>query len=115
MKFEKKILSIDFDDDDKNYQEFTKFIENNIKRRKNKTANDIELIGEDLLAEIDEKKRRKNLTQKLYIDYILNHSKNNYTAAQLMNYDFEEIRNIYYSIKNKPSLLQKIIRFIFNL
>jgi len=115
MKFEKKILSIDSVDDDKNYQEFSEFIKNHTLRVKNKIASDFDLIGDDLLAEIDEKKRQKNLAKKIYVDYILKHDKNKYSSPQLMSYAFEDVKNIYDEIKNRPNLLQKVIKFIFNL
>jgi hypothetical protein len=110
-----KILSIDTDDDDNNYQEFSEFIEENIISNKNKIADRLNEIGEDLLAEIEEKQRQKNLQKEILIKFIVKQKKNKYSSQLLMTYSFEDVKNIYDEIKNKPNRLIEIFKFIFNL
>jgi hypothetical protein len=71
MSLNKKILSIDYDDDDKNYQAFNEFLDENTQRTKSKIANEFDKIGQDLLAEIEIKKLKKEIQKQKLIIYIL--------------------------------------------
>lgn len=114
MEFDDKILSIDTDDNDKDYQEFQEFFEKNTDRNKNKIANEFNEIGELLLAEIEEKNRLKNLEKQKFIKYILKKT-NKYSSHLLLSYSYKDVENIYIEIKNRPNLIQKILKFVFNL
>ena len=70
MDVDKKILSIDSDDESVDIKSFTIFMEDNTKRNKNKSANDFMEIGEDLLAEVEAKKVRQEQEKKKCIKYI---------------------------------------------
>ena len=54
----KKILSIDEDDDEIDYKSLSIFLNDDALRNKNKFANEFNELGEELLAEIDEKKSK---------------------------------------------------------
>ena len=95
MALDKKILSVDADDDDGvDIKSFTIFSEENTKRNKNVVANQIIEIGEDLLAEVEEKNRRKEREKKKYVRYILRHSKT-HIKSQLISYSLEDVKDIY--------------------
>lgn len=114
MALDKKILSVDADDDDGvDIKSFTIFSEDNTKRNKNVVANQIIEIGENLLTEIEEKNRRKEREKKKYIRYILRHSKT-HIKSQLISYSLEDVKNIRDEIREKRPL-RKAFRFIFDL
>jgi hypothetical protein len=113
MEVDKKILSIDSDDEGVDIKSFTIFMEDNTKRNKNKSANDFMEIGEDLLAEVEAKKTRKEKEKKKYIRYILRHSKI-HIKSQLTSYSLEDVKDIYDEIRSKRPL-RKAVHFIFNL
>jgi hypothetical protein len=114
MALDKKILSIDADDDDVDIKTFSKFIRDYTERDKNKTANEFQEIGEDLLLEIEEKNKRKNRLKIKHINYIRRHSDDN-TLRQLDSYSYKDVLNIYNEIRNRRNFLNKAFRFIFNL
>ena len=114
MALDKKILSVDADDDDGvDIKSFTIFSEDNTKRNKNVVANQIIEIGENLLTEIEEKNRRKEREKRKYIRYILRHSKT-HIKSQLISYSLEDVKNIRDEIREKRPL-RKAFRFIFDL
>ena len=115
MELNKKILSIDYDDDDKNYQAFTEFLDENTQRTKNKIANDFEKIGQDLLAEIEIKKLKKEIKKQKLILYILKHSKDVFSEHVLKSYTLEDVQEIYNELKQTRSTFTKFFHFIFNI
>jgi hypothetical protein len=114
MPIDEKILSIDADDDDGvDIKTFTKFVEEDTRRKKEKFARDFDEAGEIMLAEIEQKKQLKEKQKIKYVKYILRHSKV-YIKSQLITYSLEDVKNIYEEIRNKRPL-HKAFRFIFNL
>ena len=117
---DKKILSIDADDDDLDVKSFYKFTEEHSERSKNKTANEFLEIGDKLLAEIEEKNKRKEKQRNLFINYILRYSDryavdDSYSMNELLSYSYEDVRDIYNQIKDERNVFKKLFRFIFNL
>jgi len=115
MPLDKKILSIDFDDDDKDYLSFSEYLNEDLERNKNKTANEFNQIADDLLAEIEEKKKIIEIEKDKLITFILKHSKNKYSSYQLKSYSISDVRNIHNEIKNNRNVLSKFFHFMFNL
>jgi putative lipase involved disintegration of autophagic bodies len=114
MAIDKKILSIDADDDDVDVKTFSKFIHDHTERDKNKTANEFTELGEDLLNEIAEKNKRKDRLKIKQSKYIHKHSID-YTWNQLESYSYKDVQDIYNEIHNRRNTFNKIFRFIFNL
>ena len=73
MALDKKILSVDSDDDDVDIKSFSKYLQDDTLRQKNKIANEFQEIGEDLLTEIEKKNLKKEIQKSKYILYILKH------------------------------------------
>ncbi len=115
MSVDKKILSIDADDDDVDYKSFVKYIGEDTDRTKNVIAKDFNQFGDDLLAEIDAKNIKRNIRKEKQIVYILKHDENSYSHHALNSYSFEDINNIYNELREKRSVVKKLIHFIFNL
>jgi hypothetical protein len=116
MALDKKILSIDADDEDIDIKSFTKFSEETTKRDKNFVANQFIELGEDLLAEVEEKKQRKEIRKDKLIRYIIKHDKDKiYGEKRLKSYSFEDVLNIHNEFKTRGTFLQRLFRFIFNL
>ena len=115
MSDKENILSIDFDDDDKDYLAFSELTEEDTRRKKNKMAKEIELMGETLTTEIEKKKVKDELKKESLIRYILKRDKS-YTREELQKYDYESVRDIYHETKEKNQpFLKKLFRFLFNL
>ncbi len=115
MSDKENILSIDFDDDDKDYLAFSELIENDTKRKKKKMAREIESMGETLVTQIEEKKLKDELKKESLIRHILKRDKS-YSREELEEYDYESIRDIYYETKEKNQpFFKKLFRFLFNL
>jgi hypothetical protein len=116
MVVDKKILSVENDDDYKDYGEFNEFLENHTKRQKLKAAQEIEKAGKDLLIEIEKKKLRKEIQKDKLILYILKQDKKIYSSDVLKSYSYEDVLEIYNELKaNKQSKISKIFKFLFNL
>jgi len=117
MVIDKKILSIDSDDDEDgvDIKSFTKFVEDDTKRNKNVLANQFTELGEDLLAEIEAKKLKQEIQKNTHILYILKHDNRVYSEKTLKSYSYEDVLNIYNELKTRGTFLQKAFRFIFNL
>jgi len=112
---DKKILSIDFDDDNENYEAFYEYLENDAERKKNNIASEIDKFGEEFLAEIESKKYRQKIKRDEYIKYILKHEKHIYSKDELESYSYEDVFDIYQKVKNKKtSFFVKLFNFIFN-
>ena len=116
MELDKKILSVDADDDDGvDIKSFTKFIFENTDRTKNSVARQFDEIGQDLLYEIEVKKNEKELKKQKLIKYILKHNRGIvYNDRILKSYSYEDVKKIYNELKGK-SVFRKIFHFIFNL
>lgn len=115
MSIDKKILSIDADDDDSiDIGSFVKIINENSDRSKNYTANQFTELGEDLLSEIEEKKLRKEIQKQKLIGFILKNDKRIYSQRMLKTYSYEDVMQIYNELKSK-NIFRRIFHFIFNL
>jgi len=115
MSYEKNILSIDSDDDNKDYLAFSEYLEDDTKRRKNITINEIENLGDLYLKEINIKKANQIIITNKLIPYILKHSKGKYDVDELKSYSFEDIKTIYNEIKiENRHIIVKIFEFLFN-
>lgn len=106
MSDETNKLSIEYDDDNKDYFALNQFLEEDTNRRKNKLVFDIEENGERYLKEIDRKKKVKHQAKTKYIPYILKHSL--YDEEELLSYSFEDVMDIYKEIKykNRPWIIK---------
>jgi len=113
MAIDKKILSIDSDDEGIDVKTFSKYLQDDTLRQKNKIANEFSEIGDDLLAEIEAKKVKREQDKKRYIRYIRKHSKK-HINSQLSSYSLEDVKNIYDEIRNQRPL-RRVVHFIFNL
>lgn len=117
MDIDKNILSIDSDDDDKDYLAFSEFLENDTQRKKKLAAKEITQIANDLVEEIERKKRNQKLKIKKLIPFILKNCDQKYTEEELINYSYNDVQDIYNELKEQKqqSSLNKFFRFIFNL
>lgn len=110
------ILSIDADDDNENYLAFDEFLQEDTKRKMNKSAAVIDEWGELLLKEIDKKKKMEKLRIKKLIPYILKHSDGKYDEEELIKYTFKDVQDIYNEIKKEnESFFIKFFHFLFNI
>ena len=116
MSPDKNILSIDSDDDNENYQAFSEYLDEDTKRKKNRTANEFEEIGNHLLKEIERKNKEKKRRATKLIPYILKHCDGKYDKEELESYSYEDVQDIYNEIKirKRPAII-KFFHFIFNL
>lgn len=115
MVIDKNILSIDSDDDNYEYEAFSEFLSEDTRRKKIKTASDIEKMGYSLLIEIEKKQIKENIKKKKYIEYILKHN-DEYDKETLLSYSIKDVGEIYNEIKelNKPMFI-KFFHFLFNI
>lgn len=112
-KKKNNLLSIDYDDDQEDYNKLNEFLKKDTQRKKNKTASVISEYGEEFLHEIDEKGREHELEKEILSDYIVKNSKRYLWKEKLMTYDISEVRNIYFQIKHeKRGFLVKFLEFI---
>lgn len=116
MVEDNKLSPLDADNDEISYEAFTEYLKDDIQRNKNKTAREIEELGNVFLSEIDKKKKRKKLKSDKLIPYILKHCDEKYSEEELKSYSFEDILIIYKEIKTlrKPAII-KFFHFIFNI
>lgn len=116
MVKEKDILSIEYDDDNSDYNSFNDFLMEDTRRQMNVAFKEIDRMGEDYLKEVEEKKARQNIEKAKYIKYIMKHNKGIYTAERLMSYEFADVLYIYNEIKDqKESRIKTFFKFFFNL
>jgi len=117
MTIDKSILSIDSDDDNKDYLAFSEYLEDDTKRKKNLAAREIQEIADFLVKEIERKKRNQAIKSQKLIPYILKHCDEKYTKEELIGYTYNDVQDIYNELKieKQQSPLNKIFRFIFNL
>lgn len=107
------ILSIEHDDDNKDYDSFVEHLKEDVDRRKSRLQSDIEENGEIYLLEIEQKKIRNEPIKKEYIQYILKKTKNKYSEKLLNAYSFEDVKDIYDELKSKKSIMRKIFKFFY--
>lgn len=116
MVKEKDILSIEYDDDNSDYNSFNDFLMEDTRRQMNVAFKEIDRMGEDYLKEVEEKKARQNVEKAKYIKYIMKHNKGIYTAERLMSYEFADVLYMYNEIKDqKESRIKTFFKFFFNL
>jgi hypothetical protein len=117
MTFDKKILSIDSEDDNKDYEAFSEYLKEDTTRKKNLTSKEINNIAEILLQEIERKKRNQALKSQKLIPYILRHCDEKYTKEELMGYSYNDVQDIYNEIRSEKqsSPIRKFFHFIFNI
>ena len=116
MTIDKSILSIDSDDDDKNYLAFSEYLEDDTRRKRNLTAKEINEVGENLLKEIERKKRNQALKSQKLIPFILKHCDEKYSLEELNGYSYNDVQDIYNELKIlKQSFISKFFHFLFNL
>ena len=114
MTIDKEILSIEYDDDNENYEQFSKFLNENTNRKKKKTLREFEEMGKEYLKEMDANKNRQIIQKIKLIPYILKYSKDKYSEDDLLSYSLSDVRNIYNEIKREnSSMIFKIFKFIF--
>ena len=116
MAFDKKILSIDSEDDNKDYEAFSEYLKEDTIRKKNLTAHEIQEVADILVKEIERKKRNQAIKSQKLIPYILRHCDEKYTKKELISYSYNDVQDIYNELKiEKQSFISKFIHFIFNL
>lgn len=113
MEDKKKIESIEYDDDNEGYAEFDKYMTDDTQRKKLKTAKIIDQHAEILLAEIELKKENQNVLKKDYMKYILKHCDGKYNKKMLEMYSFDDVKSIYFELKNNRNFFIKIFDFFF--
>lgn len=115
MSLDKKILSIDSDDDDKDLLAFTEYLEEDTKRKKENAASFITQMGDKFLKEIDKKKSLENKQKIKYIKYILKRTYK-YDDEELESYSFKDVQDVYNELKiQNQSVIIKFFHFIFNI
>jgi len=116
MTIDKNILSIDADDDNKDYLAFSEYLEDDTKRKRNLAAKEINEIGENLVKEIERKKKSQALKSQKLIPYILKHCDDKYIEEELLAFSYDDVQDIYNELKiEKQSFISKFFHFIFNL
>ena len=116
MTVDKNILSIDSEDDNKDYEAFSEYLKEDTTRKKNLTSKEINEVAENLLQEIERKKRNQTLKSQKLIPYILKHCDKKYTKEELTGYSYNDVQDIYNEIKSmKQSSIKKFLSFIFNI
>ena len=114
-KLNKEVLSIDFDDDDKNYLAFSEFLEEHTTRKKDFFVTELEEMGEKLLKEKDELKKRREPQKQKYIKRILKYDNINYSLDELNEMEYIDIRKLYAEIKERNlSFIKKLFSFLLN-
>lgn len=111
-KFNKEILSIDYDDDNKNLNEFNQFLDDNTQRKKDRDAEQITELGDLLLSEIDHKKSVKEKKKPKLVKYIMSKS-DNHSEVFLYDLDYNDLLDIYNEIKfQNKSFFSRLFDFL---
>ena len=113
--YDNDALSIGYDDDNENYGAFKEFLEEHTERTKMKTAFQIDEMGDDLVKEIENKKKREKEKISKLIPYIIKHCDGKYDENTLIRYSLNDVKEIYdeYKKKNRHPII-KLIHFLFN-
>lgn len=116
FEFDKDPNSIHYDDDNDNYDAFIDFLSENTERKKKKIAHEFEMMGTQLLNEIENKKKNNKIQIKKLIPYIIKHCDGKYSEEELMSYSLEDVNGIYmeYKEKNRNPII-KFFMFLLNL
>ena len=109
-------MTFDSEDDDKDYKAFSEYLEEDTNRKKNLNAREIQKIADNLVEEIERKKRNQAIKSQKLIPYILRHCNEKYTKEELLDYSYNDVQDIYNEIKfKKQSPIKNFFRFIFNI
>lgn len=113
----KDVNSIDYFDDDKDYDELDKALKETTSNRRNVIIKEIDTEGEKLLDEISRKNKRKVDQKKQQIDFILNKSKTIIlTEEDLQELDYREVKTIYdKTVYENRFFIKRFLEFLFNL
>ena len=85
-----------------------------IESDKKKSANEIELFGNKLINEIDNKNKRNEKHKEKKIQWILKQS-DNYTYDELSELTYHDLKLIYIQLKEiKKSKIRRFFEFLFN-
>jgi hypothetical protein len=107
-------LSINFNDDNENYESFNEFLEDDTQRKKNSTANTIIEMGSQFLGEIENKSIINEKKKLKLIPYIIRKS-DKYSEDVLISYSYSDVKSIYDEIKaNNKSFFSKLFHFFIN-
>jgi hypothetical protein len=117
MSVNKKIFSIDSDDDDDvPYEAFIMHLHEDTQRKLKKATVDISKSGDDYLREIEQKKVRNNVLKAKYVKYIMKHNKGIYNAEILMSYELSDVFYMYNELReSRKSRLKNFFQFLFNI
>ncbi len=112
---EKNPLSIDYEDNEKDFDGFLKFIHKHTNQQKKYTAQEIEFMGEKLVKEKTKKEKRQDKQKLKLIDYIVEKQKNTfYDKEDLINYSYHDIIILHKQVKHdNRSAFRKFIELFF--
>jgi hypothetical protein len=115
MAINEKMLSIDADDDNEDYQAFSEFLQEDTERKKWRNAEMINELGDLLVKSVEKKRKVEKLKAEKLIPYILRHT-DTYSKEELTAYSFKDVQDIYDEIKkeHKPFFI-KFFHFLFNI
>lgn len=104
------------DDDLLDYISLKKHLEDDTERKKELIKSEFEIMGEKYLNEIERKEKNRILKKNKLIPYILKHSDYLYSEDELNSYSFEDVLDIYKTVKaeNRPIIL-KILYYLLNI
>jgi hypothetical protein len=107
--------SIEFNDDNIDYESLNKFLIDDTVRKKNVIINDLLNNGEDYLNEVIKRRDCENQEKLKYIPYIIKNNKQ-YSQDMLLLYGLVDVIQIYQEIRDKEyekSTIRKIFSFLF--
>ena len=113
-RLNKKLLSIDHDDDEEGYVPFSKYLENHTERIRKREADAIDAIGEALLMEIDHKNSIKDITKNKQIDYVISKT-SKYSREYLLELDYNDVLDIFNEVKYENRSFWTKLGEFFNL
>jgi len=111
----KNITSIDYIDDDKDYEKLDKILNETTNHVKQVLVKGIDIEGQKLLDEIDRKNKKIAAKRQQYIQFILLKSKDNeLTEEELRELDLKELKPIYEKAvyDNRP-FIKRFFEFVF--
>lgn len=101
-------------EDNLDYNSYLKLINETTERVKNKTAKDIQSMGDFFLSEMEERKKNEEEKKEEMIEYIINNNKKyELSYKELKTWLYKDVFILYEELKekNKP-LLEKIKDFL---
>ena len=106
------LLSIEYEDDDKDYEGFVKQVNYDTERKKSIFVREIEMMGDSLVEEKRRREIRNKKKARKLIPYILRHDDGGQTFDELMDYSYEDILRMYNEIKTvRRSRIFDIVKF----